>query len=309
MFPPKQSFAQRSQAIQQSSMNGQSAQSNMPSGLQNAAQQQQQNQDAPMGDPIDTIAQMLGLDLSSAASPDQQGQMVVSAVESLVTNLHQYAQQYGYLPGQEPDDSQMGADGDELENYEDDGNEGSYPGTGEGVGEAPVDSTQADEDGVDEDDSMNDSQEPTPPPAKKKGVAASFDFYDVQQPITKRVLQIAGNARQEKIKSLTSQGYITPATAKELSHRFCNVNSLSLSLSMDSSEPDDFDSVCSMFIKNGPVVRFGELSASQSLDEKQFRTLSQSHDGDDVPENSPLVKAAEERANKVSRQRQRAAQQ
>jgi hypothetical protein len=296
------------QALQQTPMQGAPANGSqtgnagatMPNQLQQNADQQQMNQNAPMGDPIDTVAQMLGLDLSAASSPDQQGQMVVSAVEALVTQLHQYVQQFGYLNGQEPDEDMQ--DDDQLQNYEDDGNEGAEDGEGE-----DTDDSQADEDGTDEDQADDGTGQPDPnqpsPFKKKQSLATSFDNpFDYQQPApTGRALKIAAQARNLQIKELVEGGYISPVVATELSQEYCSVNALSLSLALDDNEIDGFDREIARFKKNGPILQMGhEWSNTQT----QFRTLDHSR-GESSPEESPLVKAAEATAKKAEQKRAR----
>lgn len=312
MKPPANSFYQRNAALQ--SNNGGSAASSanagsstgapqsavgsqLPGQIQQAANQQQVNLNAPMGDPVDTIAQILGLDLSAASSPDQQGQMVVSAVEALVLQLHQYFDQYGPIDGQPTDDGMQ--DDDTQENFEDDGNEGAEDGEGQ-----ETTSTGADDQGVDEsEDAGTDDGSDSAPPApfkKKQAIAASFDTSFAPATISPRVLSMAKQSREMKIKSLCQGGYITPTVAKELSQVYCSSSALSLSLSLDEGQDDGFDRECALFEMNGPVLRMGENFAEQT----NFRTLEHNRDTRNN-EPSALVAGAEARRLQVEERRKR----
>ncbi len=244
-------------------------------------------QDAPMGDPVDTIAQMLGLDLSSAASPDQQGQMVVSAVETLVLQLHQYYDQYGPVDGVDDPNDGM--------NPEEESQSGDEPQDGE-------DPDQEEESSEDTETDPNEEEEPeeeAPPVQKKKGFAASFES-DSPVRVNPRVINGLKKAREVQLISLAQEGYITPVMLKELKNEFCNDESLSLSLSLDDNAVDDFDKTVSRFIKNGRILA---LSQETFGSQDQYRTLSQ-HRGESDDANA-LVKSAEAIAEKRKEQQRR----
>lgn len=220
-------------------MNAQQTPNPPQPGFASGQQDPRINQDVPMGDPIQTIAQMLCLDLSTFSSPDQQGQAVVTAVEALVNKLHE-------LSGQPVEDAVQDS---EQEQYTDPGAEQEY---------------QSDQDQPQEaEDSGEDSEENTndePPPQQRRPIAASFSEMGIPQ----RVLKVAGAARTLKIQQLAASGHITPATAKALSLEYCNVNALSLSLSLEDDEVDNFDKTVQLLERNGPVINFGEQSGPQN---------------------------------------------
>ena len=274
MFPPKQSFAQRNQQVARP--NG--AQQMQVMGGQNQLQDNQPlNPDIPMGNPVDTIAQMLGLDLTNAVSQDQQGQIVVQAVEQLVLKLHE-------LTGAPDDDGQQ-VDDQDNDQFADD--ETGNP-------DGPTDDEQTEE-GQDEETEAPQEQPPSPQPnQKKKGFAAAFDTAP-----SKKALSLAADGRKMKIQHLAIQGYITPIIAKELTLEYCSVGAVSLALSLDSDTPDDFDRVCNVLQRNGKVVRFGEVSGAQTelsyMNASDGKLYSLSQDELQDEKKNPLL------ANAVSR--------
>ena len=238
MFPPKQSFAQRNQQVARP--NGAPQQQVM--GGQNQLQENAPlNPDIPMGNPVDTIAQMLGLDLTNAISQDQQGQIVVQAVEQLVLKLHELSG----IPdsADQPNDEQPDEEFAEDETGESDG---------------PMDDEQ-NEEGEEEEEQAPQDYPAAKPPQKKKGFSAAFDTAP-----SKKALSLAADGRRMKLQQLAIQGYITPVVAKELTQEYCSVGALSLALSLDSDTLDDFDKVCNVLQRNGKVVRFGEVSGAQT---------------------------------------------
>lgn len=236
MVPERTSFADRWNSIQE--------QPDAPANPQ--SQMTTANPNVPMGNPLDTIAQMLGLDLSAMSSPSQQGQAVTSAVESLVLKLHAYYDAYGDVEGGEPQDG--APEGDEDQEFEDDSDEGGNPPPGQGQ------DVEQDDDEPPEDD--EDPQQ-GPPAKAKKGIAASFG-------ISPRILQTAVRARKSEIFLLSQQGYVSPVTAKELISDYASEDAILLSLSQDDESADEFERVTALIRKNGPILRFGEGSSNQS---------------------------------------------
>lgn len=263
MLPPKQSFQQR-MASRNSSQGGgtqnKMQQNNGVSQQQMAGSQpvqqnpmlqtQLNNPDVPMGDPIDTIAQMLGLDMTNMSSPEQQGQFVVQAVETLVTKLHE-------LSGQ-PDETGVEQ---QLDDNTDPDVESEFE---EGSPEYQEDDNS---DQGDETESNDSQQQNSPPPkaaksnpfAKKKGVAASFG--DSLQ-ISPKIVKVAADGRKLKIQHLVSEGYISPYAAKLMLSQYCDSESLALSLS-DEDSSDGFDEACNLLLANGKVIQFNEITPGQ----------------------------------------------
>ena len=289
MLPPRQSFADRANSLRM--------------GVQGGALNTPVNPDMPVGNPIDTIAQMLGLDLTNAISPDQQGQVVVEAVETLVNKLHE-------LTGQEmPEDQEFveGQDDGEDEN-EYDGEYDNEDGDGEEYEDEEEfdDEHEREEDDVEEEEEYDDSedepeeefeQQPQrrrPHPARR-GFSASLDT----SPIPQKALKLVCTAREIQINQMIADGYITPHTAKQLKQDYCTPKALSLALSMDDESSDGFDKVCNTLVKNGKVITFGERSGEQTglstMDASDGKLYELSHDEISNPKKNPLLANATSR--------------
>jgi hypothetical protein len=222
MLPPRQSFAQRYNQIN--------------SGFVQDPSQQDPNFETPIGDPIDQIAQMLGLDLSNTSSPDQQGAKVVQAVEALVSKLHE-------LSGESECDPEM--DSEEDDPNEDPSEEYEDPNEGDPNEEATDDP---------ESDPENDI-----PPARNK-----FKGGGLSLALSHGALRLAISGREAKITHLMGEGFISPAMGKQLKADYCSKQAISLALSLDEDASDEFDKVCALFKKNGRILKLSEESGPQT---------------------------------------------
>lgn len=294
-FPPKKSDDTSSDPSQDSSQQNDQqsppwqSQQQQPQSQQTTQQQDQQlvnPQDAmqqqPAGDPIDTIAQMLCLDLSSAANPIQQGQMVVAAVEQLVMQLHQ-------LTG-EPQQDDMGGD----PSQQDDG------GAFDDIGDPNADPSQEQDDPSQDDPSQDDPQQqddkPQFPPKRKAAVAASHEM--------ERALEMSQSARVSEIRSLVQEGYLSPVVGKRWIDKYASIDALSLALSQDADE-DDYEWQRESVIANGRVLSFGEQSGPQtelSVLEANGNAIQLSAD-EIVTTKNPLIASAAARSNRFEAHR------
>lgn len=204
---------------------------------------------APVGDPVDQIAQILQLDLSAVATPESRNQLVVQAVEDLVLKLHELtgapeSDDGMQDDGQNPDEMQTEQEGgeQEFEGEEDGGEEFEGDDTGEPV----------EEDGGEEDPYAEEEQQAPP---RRKSLAASF---------APRVLEAISLSRDQQITNLVAMGKCTPANANKLRQRWCSAESAALVLSMDDDADDGFSNVIAALDSNGPVMVFGERTGAQS---------------------------------------------
>jgi len=244
----------------------------------------------PMGDPMDTIAQMLKLNLSVAASPEQRNQVVISAVEGLVNKLHELSG----MP--ESDDQMSGEDQMYDDGSGDDGEEESddeeYEDEDEDDGS---DDEEYEDDGSDDEEYEDENEEEEEPP--RNGFAASHDIAT-----NGKALQALQKYRTGTISNLVQSGHLIPASAEKMVRKYVSTESLGLSLSMDTDQPDDFDEQVEMLLANGPVISYQEKTSSQTgLQRMSEQGLLELSAADLQTNKNPMVAEAERRAAEAAK--------
>lgn len=271
----------------------------------------QQHEDDVIDQTAQSIANIFGLDLTTASDAQEATELVTNAVYRFI-ELYQECQEElteaNSQLSQLREENGLDADGNPIQDPNNPDPNAPVPDPDDPTQQLPGQPPAVPQQGV-----PPQQQQPGAPPqgkpspfgkkpqpgapapaagkkpnpfAKKQPIAASF---------TPAVLKMAHSSRRNEILSLAEAGCCTAEIANEMIRDYCNENALSLSLSGDGS-PGAFEREISRLQRNGKVIHYGEQTGEQT----QHRALEMSHGPgmDTAPSSSPLVADAANRKDK-----------